>query len=1022
MQSQETIENIKTLMRGHIKRMETVPLSFFEDKREEILRVAKMYPGADEIDDTTIGGFYDVAAKEIKSVYPVDIDPSSALTKKGFETWLTEERKKDMPDNYIRRYIKHLRNEGRSENVIAEIERSSESILGKLGDPQSGSAFYTKGLVVGSVQSGKTGNFNAVINRAVDAGYNLVIILSGIMEDLRSQTQLRMEMDIVGEGVINLQTEQQGVKGVGKIVRFGVQGNSDIPQVFSITSHKSDFKTAFQDANFSLNNKYLLVCKKNAGVLKNLLIWLSDYLEENKQQHEIPLLIVDDEADNASLNNLGHKGRQYATTINGHIRAILELFSRKTYLGYTATPFANVLQDRNEEADGDWAINYQRNGELKTRSFQQVGNIFPDDFIELLNPPSNYIGALQLFDTAIESDIKKIPLVEAVTDVIECFPNKVVDEPKGTRPATEEEIEYYDAVLRSPKKDDLFPLYLPSSLIDAIECFILTIAVRTKRKGVMDGSKLYNPHHTMLIHISRFTDWQNRTRTLVQTEVDSLISKIANDLPTAPDSVYIKLEKTWDRYYAAIVQNIRTYLPSNYQDEFLEPLTFADIKSLLPEAVKGLEVKAINSVTKEKLVYATDASGEGKKYIAIGGNRLSRGFTLEGLTVNYFVRDTNYADTLLQMGRWFGYRPGYIDCCKLFTTWDAIEKFDATTTTIEELEIEFKKMKRLKKTPRDFILRVRNHPGVLKITRPSILKNAVEVQWSYQDTLVQTTQFDMDGPRIDAAWIGLKQLLEAQRGNFNTEKEGYAYFDTDIAGLKKFLDAPNSFHDLSTELSQIKTFLDRCESQHKLLTWRIAVKTSGRGKTITADKTAIEQDISLTVRSGPDEKNKHRKQLTDKGVFTGSGKSANIVTSGKDISLWLSDTQIEEANNNFVADKKQEYEEKNYSADEAQKKADKATRPERIYREKMSDQNGLLVIYLMDLSAVLPDSDPELKNIKVTANIDDTIPLIGYALGFPPIDPDPGGHYLQGNYNIEEDEPQSEEFDEEVLTENDETV
>jgi hypothetical protein len=1022
MQAQETTEYIKILIRGFASREESVPLSFFDRVRPQILEIVRMNPATGGIDEITLNDLYTVAVKEYKSVNPIDIDPSSALTKEGFQSWLTEERKAILPKNYIDRYLKYLRQEGRSENVIEEISRSSESILGKLGDPQSSTAFYTKGLVVGSVQSGKTGNFNAVINRATDAGYNLIIILSGIMEDLRSQTQLRMELDIIGEGVTNLQTEQQGIKGVGKITRFGIQGNQDVPQVFSITSHKSDFKKQVQDANFSLNNKNLLVCKKNSGVLKNLLIWLSDYLVENEQQHEIPLLIVDDEADNASLNNLGHKGREYATTINGHIRAILALFSKKTYLGYTATPFANVLQDRNPEGSTEWVINYKRNGEPVTRSFRQVPNIFPDDFIELLMPPSNYIGAFQIFETAIDSDIKKIPLVEPVSDWYDSFPAGVVDGPDGTRPATVQEIEDEDPDVRSPKREDVFPVTLPESLIEAIECFILSIAVRLKRRPSMAGSKLFNQHSTMLIHISRFTDWQNRTRNLVQGEVEKLSDRIAAELPSSADSVYAKLEKTWYKYYAAIVENIRTYLPAGYSDEFLDPVTFDEIKSLLPQAVKGLEVKAINSVTKEKLLYTTDSSGNGKKYIAIGGNRLSRGFTLEGLTINYFLRDTNYADTLLQMGRWFGYRPGYIDCCKLFTTWDAIAKFDATTRTIEELEVEFKKMERLGKTPNQFVLRVRNHPSVLQITRPSILKNTVSVKWSYQDTLVQTTQFDMNADRINRAWTELKQLLEEYRGRF-TEKRGFYYADTDIAGLKKFLDCTNSFHEFSAELNQIKIFLDRCETQSKLINWRIAVKATGTGETIGADQTATDHILEMSVRSGPGRsQTKHRKQLIEKGVFTGSGRSANIVSSGLDMSLWLSDDEVRQADLRFTEDKKEELMEEGMTAEEAQSAAEGKTKPERIYRERMGDQNGLLVIYLMDMRAVLKNDDAELMQVKRDRNIDETVPLIGYALAFPPISPDPGGHYVRGNYNIEEDEPEAEEFDEESLNSNEENI
>jgi hypothetical protein len=1014
----EIIEAIKTLIRLQTQNIPSITLSFFEDTREAIINVLKMMqPAINDLDNITLNGYFDIAVREFKSVYPIDIDPSTALTKKGFKTWLTDERKNDLPKDYINRYLAYLRNEGRSENVISELCRSSEAILSKLSDPNSTKAVYTKGLVVGSVQSGKTGNFNAVINRAVDAGYNLVIILSGIMEDLRSQTQLRLEMDVIGEGIINLQTEQSGIKGVGKVSRFGVQGNSEIPQVFSITSYKSDFKKQIQDANFSLNHKNLLVCKKNTGVLKNLLIWLSDYLSENKDQHTIPLLIVDDEADNASLNNLGHKGREYASTINGHIRAILELFSRKTYLGYTATPFANVLQDRNDEAEGQWIINYKRNGELVNKRFNQVSNIFPDDFIELLEAPSNYIGAKQIFETITDPNVRKIPLVEIVTDSHNSFPAKIIDTQNGPKIASRHEIETGAKGLRAPKKDDPFPTCLPESLKDALECFILGIAIRMKRRPLMVGSKLYNPHNTMLIHVSRLTDWQNRTKDLVQKEVDKLLQR-TQELPTSPDSIYAQLEKTWNKYYASIVDNIRTYLPDGYIDEFLSPISFSEIKSLLPSAVEGLEVKAINSVTREKLIYSTDGSGNGKKYIAIGGNRLSRGFTLEGLTINYFIRNTNYADTLLQMGRWFGYRPGYIDCCKLFTTIDAIEKFDAATRTIEELELEFKKMNRLGKTPEDFILRVRTHHGVLEITRPSILKNTEVVNWSYQDTLVQTTQFEMDALRISNAWNDLKRQFQKYAA-FTKLFNDFYLIDTDTIGLFDFLDCTNSFYKFSDQLSHIKAFINICNHQDKLKNWRIAIKRTGEGKIpLTSDESGLPGEIELSKRSGPGPANGHyRKEFLESGIFTGSGKSANIVSSGKDMALWLDSEEIERADREFIQQKTKEILEKTSALDksEAEKKAMKLTKPERIYREKMSDNNGLLVIYLMDLREVFKESDEELKKAKVDRRIDVTIPLIGYAIGFPPMSENIGGVYVRGKYNIDEDEAESEEFDEETL-------
>lgn len=1017
MNPQQIIEAIKTIIGMQAQNETVIPLSFFEQKKESIITILKMMqPALNSIDAVAINSYYNTAVREYKSVYQVDINPSTSLSTKGFATWLTPERKERLPQDYINRYLAYMRFQGRSETVLNELSRSSEAILSKLGDPQSTSAFYTRGLVVGSVQSGKTGNFNAVINRAVDAGYNLVIILSGIMEDLRSQTQMRLELDVIGEGVINLQTDQSGTKGVGKVSRFGVQGNSEIPQVFAITSYKSDFKKQIQDANFSLNHKNLLVCKKNTGVLKNLLVWLSDYLYENNEQHSIPLLIVDDEADNASLNNLGHKGREYASTINGHIRAILGLFSRKTYLGYTATPFANVLQDKNPPAEGSWPISYKRNGEVITRQFNQVSNIFPDDFIELLESPSNYIGAKQIFDTVSDPNVKKIPLVEAVDDFFDYFPVKVIDTAERVRPATRSEIEYDEIGLRSPRKDEPFPSQLPESLKDAVECFILGIAVRLKRRPAMVGARLYNPHNTMLIHVSRFADWQNRTKELVQAEVDRLIQR-TQELPTSPNSIYARLEKTWNKYYAAIVENIRTYLPDRYTDEFLLPVTFDDIKSLLPNAVEGMEVKAINSVTKEKLIYSTDASGNGKKYIAVGGNRLSRGFTLEGLTINYFIRDTNFADTLLQMGRWFGYRPGYIDCCKLFTTWDAIEKFNAATRTIEELEIEFKKMHSLGKTPEDFKLRVKTHPGVIQITRPAILKNTEEVKWSYQDTLVQTTRFEMNAFKIRDAWKGMTNLFRKYSGSFTTSGDFYT-IDTDEAGLTEFLDCDNTFYKFNDQIGFIKAFINLCTKENKLRNWRIAVKATGNGKVpVTADESGLPDKVNLSVRSGPNVNSGfHLTEFFDKGIFTGSGKSANIVSSGKDMSLWLGALEIKEAEKEFVNMKTAELLVKNpkLAETEARKEAEKATKPERIYREKMSDDTGLLVIYLMDLRKVFDVSEKH-KEVKATWGINDTIPLIGYAIGFPPISADIGGIYVQGKHKIEEGDDEIDEFDEETL-------
>lgn len=988
---------------------------------ENILMVAQMfsYP---EVDATTLKNYYDIAVKEFLSINPIDIDPSNSLTKKGFKTWLTTERIEKIHWNYSKRYFTLLENSGRSEKVVDETKNSSLEILEKIGDPKSDSPFYVKGLVVGSVQSGKTGNFNAVINRSIDAGYGLIIVLSGIMEDLRSQTQLRIESDVIGSGIIDISTENKGVKGVGKITRFGNQGDTAVNQVFSITSYKSDFSKSLIDADFSIDHTNVLVCKKNVSVLRNLIVWLHDYLEEDKDRHNIPLLILDDEADNASLNNAGAKGREYASKTNGHIRALLDLFTRKTYLGYTATPFANVLQDRNEVPEIKWSVKYRLKGETEEKQISQVSNIFPDDFIVLLNPPSNYIGAKQIFETVEPIDnLKglKIPLIEVINDNIEEFPSRVYPKEDGsiigvqnfrTKDEFDDEGGYldfdsfqeYKKITRAAKPEDNFPKAIPKSLQDSILCFVLSIAIRDSRKQKMMYSSLYNPHHTMLIHVSRFSLWQNTTRDLLKEYVNEIQSRVLNENHTHADSIFGILEKVWYKYYAHIVESIEAYLPKGYDDKFLIPITFESLKNFLPDAVEGIEVKAINSITKDNLEYPKSTP---KKLIAVGGNRLSRGFTLEGLTINYFIRSTDYSDTLLQMGRWFGYRPGYLDCCKLFTTQDSIDKFDSTTRTIEELEVEFRKMEAKNKTPENFVLRVRKHPGTLKITRPSILRLTKEVKWSYQDELEQTTVFNVEKKKIEAVWEAFKQNIAPKF--VSADSEGFLTYKTDIPGIVNILKLDNNFDEDSRK--SIIMFLELCLEKKKLTDWTVALKTTGNASLLDTSGWNTTSPVTMSVRRGPENVNERDRFINTK-TFKASGKSANIISSGKDFSILLSQSEIDTAVMEFREEQKNLIlkKDKKITEQEAIEKAFKTTIPERVYREKMSDQQGLLLIYLFDTKYVFRQENKEgyedFDDMVKENNYDLSIPLIGYALGFPPIEPDPGGVYVQGDYNIEEED------------------
>ena len=812
-----------------------------------------------------------------------------------------------------------------------------------------------------------------------------------------------MKKDVVGYSKAG-----SGFLGVGKIQPFGELGDSNVSQIVIPTSIESDFKKTIKEADFSLNNKNILVCKKNTGVLKNLLLWLSDYLDENKEKHDIPFLIVDDEADNASLNNMGYRGKEYATTINGHIRALLGLFNRKTYLGYTATPFANVLQDKNESPESKWIISYRDKGENKTKEFVQVPNLFPEDFIELLYPSSVYIGAKHFFETRID-DVKKIePLIPpAIEDHINSFPTRVKAD---TLQPTDE----YGKGTRASKKDDPFPEYIPESLKEAINCYIISIAIRIARKEEMYESFMHQPHNTMLIHISRFINWQNRTKRLVSDYVDKLKVRLNNDLPSSPGSIYFVFERTWYKYYAYVIENISTYLPDDYEDSFLTKKTFDDVKQLFVEAIRGVEVLAINSATGDSLSYPDNSP---KKYIAIGGNRLSRGFTLKGLTINYFTRNTNYADTLLQMGRWFGYRPGYIDCCKLFTTRNNINKFDLTTTTIEELEHEFKDMNRLKKSPREFVLWVKTNPRVIRVTRASMTRKSKKKKIDYSGGIEQSTKFEINKNRIDNAWKNFAQLCSNK--DWSTEPYNFFTLKTDSKGLFQFLDLENSFTDYETP--GLKEYINLCNEKGKLTNWTIAIKRNLGATVKTKLKKVINpfpEYMNLTIRKGPKMKGQEisRSSLLQHNIFRASGKSANLVSTGDDFSITFNKDQKIKAIQNFRKRKVDEYIALGFNNDEAIKKANRIkTIPDKAYRQSMAETDGILMIYLIDpkgiFEPILGQNDPELLEYKDKTNIDIDTPLIGYALGFPNISGDIGGVYITSEHQFEQTF-ENDEFDE----------
>lgn len=905
---------------------------------------------------------YAIALNQHKATTPVTIQESFVL-KINSNRWLTEERQKiigwgtDEITTYRERYFAYLKSIGRSENIIDETRRSTLSIVENLGDPKGEEGFYRKGMVVGSVQSGKTANFNGVINTAIDVGYQMIIVLSGLMEDLRVQTQERIEKEVTG---------RLGVGGVGVGVGANYPFHENI--VSSVTSQDSDFNRNLLVADFSIYNKNILVVKKNVHILKNILLWLKGMVDKEHPKINIPLLIIDDECDNASLNNLGHKGAEYASKTNAEIRAILALFSKKSYLGYTATPFANVFQDRNETPITEFKLS-DRGREYK---FELVDNLYPDHFIEMLQPPSNYVGIKHFFDTE-NDDIQKIEdLISEPIDIDD--PLYYHSIPPRFRKDNDAPTTNRDSDTRAAKKDDLYPNEesgIPKSLEEALMCFILSIAIRESRKDILEKSPFFQPHHTMLVHISLFGNWQNRLKKLISNYIKGTTESLSHDL--LDSQIFKEFERVWVKHYEYIVNNIKQELPEDYLDEYLIPKEYhRDIKPLLIRAIKDIEVVAINSITNTDLDYKNGA----KKYIAIGGNRLSRGFTLEGLTINYFLRKVNTADTLMQMGRWFGYRVGYLDCCKLFTTSDNIEKFNEASKIIEDLENKFKYLSELPgRTPSDFTLWVQNNPDVIKLTRSSFLKGLTTKSLSFEDTVQQSTQFLIDKDKIEFAFEAFKKKFSEIDWKTDENHPNYIVHDTDQEGLMDFINLPNVM--LNLNVLGLKEYLDVCMENGKLENWRVAINVGDRagGSEIEINGFRRKFKFKKVKRSGPNFGNNPLKPslsysaLVNKNIF--KARNSTIITPDA-FSLTLDQEKIAQIKKNHK----------------------ESTVPDRVYRSYMDSSQGLLVIYLMDLEKIFNVEKKEVyddfKTLNEYAedrglkkNFQKNIPLIGYALGFP---------------------------------------
>lgn len=622
--------------------------------------------------------------KMVHSSYGITLERGVIIKTPEHKSWFYA-RKGQVEMKLWNRYREYLLKRKFPKPIVSKQDAISDEIMDLLGDPNQ-IRFKKRGLVIGDVQSGKTNYYTMLSCKAADVGYKVIILLTGTIESLRKQTQKRLDEGFVGkDSSKQLAPSKSSEKtGVGHV--------DPTAEVFVFTSVESDFHTRTADIlNLSLKGvtaPVLLVVKKNKSVLQNLLQWL-DRKNSVDGVIDLPLLLIDDEADNASVNT----NETEPTAINKKIREILNLFTKSTYMGFTATPYANIFIDPDIK-DGDLLQD----------------DLFPKDFIYSLSSSSNYIGPVQLFSETA----RHAGMVRLIKDAAPYIPYK--------------------------QKTTTIIKELPPSLLKAVNCFLLANRIRD-----LDGYK--GSHRSMLVNVSHLILLQEKVKELINDYVFDLkrsLQAYSNLSPEHADqNSYIgSLRKNFEEEYEGCGYDWDTVLKG------------------LDRSCQPIEVRCINSRNSVKnLDYSSYP--EGLRIIAVGGNALSRGLTLEGLMISYFYRRSQTYDTLMQMGRWFGYRDGYDHLCRVWMTEDATYWYSYISSATEELKQDIEEMRDEGKTPTDFGLRVRSDPVGLYVTARNKMKTAREivVTKSLSGRVVETPYMFID-KKNNSNLTAVKQLLK----------------------------------------------------------------------------------------------------------------------------------------------------------------------------------------------------------------------------------------------------------------------
>lgn len=599
---------------------------------------------------------------------------------------------------YWDRYFNYLKtNNPQFSSPNNKLDSDTNNIVNLLGDPQTQSPFAVRGLVMGDVQSGKTGTYIGVICKAVDAGYRVIILLTGTTESLRRQTQSRVDNGFIGFDPVK-----------GKYIGAGeTKIRRALPR--SLTSTASDYTGNNIDKNTSAkverfdSTPLVFVCKKNTKVLTKIIGGLRRLnTDQLHSKIDAPLLLIDDEADNASINT--SKPEDDPTRINDNIRTLLSLFKQSSYVGFTATPFANVFITPEKDKLGN-------------------DDLFPKDFIYTLNAPSNYFGPMSVFGNHAK------------------YKNCLV--------YLDDFEDNQDRFIYKHKKDwdgdKLFP-----SFYDAIITFCLTNVIKDLR--ALHGNPEFRGDLTsdrsMLINMSRFID--------VQTKIEAIAKDFFKDILSS-----FKLFGQREGSEMKEPNVAEVYGVWKKQFEGKVEFEWKDIRRNFYDSNKSVKIMVVNSRSKSGIDYESHKD-TGLRVIAVGGLALSRGLTLQGLIVSYFFRNTMTYDVLMQMGRWFGYHDRDADLIRIWITRLSAKWYGEIAEAIQLLRSDISRMIEKKKTPYQFGVRVRNDSDELGITAPNKMRNTLDraEKRSYYGDVFENTYLSSDPDVAKKNWDAVNELCK----------------------------------------------------------------------------------------------------------------------------------------------------------------------------------------------------------------------------------------------------------------------